>query len=166
MYCSILYRTGKWTRTVKDLFQQTFHEITLEFVLMKYHVASKGFVPQGFGVLCGRLIWRPGELHHFGVCFCDYVVRCVCLEQVVDSPTVQSYFAVLLTLMGFQFKCSERVECKCRGMLHKDMSQPKSRSFRYLIRITPAFEDRQKSESRNQCQMNRIFESSSVPADT
>lgn len=101
------------------VFWQTFNKDTLEFILIIYHVASKRLVPQCLDVLHRQFIRQLRESHYIDVHFYNYIVCCVCLEQIVDRLPVRGYCALILTLMPLLVKYDACGQRSSRVALHE-----------------------------------------------
>lgn len=112
-------QTGRHAVAVR--FQQTINKSALDYLPIIYSVASIRLLPQGFGRFRWPLNRRLCKLHHIRVCFRDYFVRCIHLEQIADSLTVGCYYALFLTVMQLLFPRDMGVERGRSGVLHLEL---------------------------------------------
>lgn len=101
-----------------------------------------------FDILCKQFIWQLGESHHIAVWFCNYIICCLRLEPVLDSPMVRRYRALHLMIMPITFQSNACVERGSIGALKEEIERPNGSSLSYLIRIPCQLESRQGAKYR------------------
>lgn len=163
MYFNVPFRSPVWMRNVADRFRQSLERVSIDYLFIVYSVASNRLVTHCFCILREWFIWHLSQLHHIDIWFCDFIVYCLRLEQIVTGLMVQNYCVLLLILTPLWLNFMHTLSTAVVGTLWK-REQPENGSHMYLTRIKDQFEGRKKSWEMHCSQLHRIFGTSSVLA--